>query len=232
MPIKTVVRLCQVDQNKKTMTKGRKPSPEVGIQVQESKITADSPTMNGSLVPISSGLGEKIRRKAHAANAILRFLCLLSSTTSLSFMLQAEQTANISMSGFNLPIQTKWSYSNSFEFLVAVSAAVAAHSLIQLALSIVKLINKSLPTPSRRHTWILFAGDQIFAYVMMSAGSASAGVTNPNRMGIQWNFTIPNFCKPLDRFCNHVGVSISSAFFSCFLLASSALLDVLLLSKP
>lgn len=71
---------------------------------------------------------------------------------------------------------------------------------------------------------------QIFAYAMMSAGSAASGVTNLNRTGIQHS-SLPNFCKPLHIFCTRVAVSIAFTFFSFFLLALTAVIDVVWLSK-
>lgn len=70
---------------------------------------------------------------------------------------------------------------------------------------------------------------QIFAYAVMSAGSAASGVTNLNRTGIHHS-SLPNFCKPLHLFCDRVAVSIAFTFFTCFLLAISVVLDVLWLS--
>ncbi|CAI9753792.1 unnamed protein product [Fraxinus pennsylvanica] len=65
---------------------------------------------------------------------------------------------------------------------------------------------------------------RIFAYAMISGGSAASGVTNLNRTGIRHS-SLPNFCKPLRIFCNRVAVSIAFTFFSCFLLALLAVLD-------
>ncbi|KAL6006110.1 hypothetical protein ACLOJK_040156 [Asimina triloba] len=222
------------------MTNGRKPPPEVGIQMPDSKVAADSATMSGPLVPVSSSADSKPRRKYDLAHALLRILCLLSSTAALSFMVSAEQSATVSVYGLELPVYSKWSFSDSFEnarfphlvvheppelwedrrfftwkkrmvgliklhsgslrgrFLVGISAAVAAHSLMQLVLSVSKIL-KSPVIPSRNHAWILFGGDQVFAYAVMSAGSASASVTNLNRTGIH-HTALPNFCKPLNRF--------------------------------
>lgn len=71
---------------------------------------------------------------------------------------------------------------------------------------------------------------QIFAYAMMSAGSAAAGITNLNRTGVK-HTALPNFCKALHSFCDHVAVSITFTFFGCLVLAASALQDVIWLSK-
>ncbi|KAF5190404.1 Casp-like protein 3a1 [Thalictrum thalictroides] len=197
--------------------------PDVGIQMQETKLSVvDSVTMSGPLMAV--------RRRSDVANALLRLICLFSSSIALAFMTTSEQSANISIYGFSLPVSSKWSYSPSFEYLVGVSAAAAAHSLLQLLLSVVKLVKRSPVIPSRNHAWLIFAGDQVFAYGMMSAGSAASGVTNLNRTGIHHS-ALPNFCKPLHRFCDRVAVSITFTFFSCFLLATSAVLDVFWLSK-
>lgn len=71
---------------------------------------------------------------------------------------------------------------------------------------------------------------QVFAYALMSAGSAASGVTNLNRTGIR-HTALPNFCKPLHKFCDHVGISIAFTFTSCFLLATSVVQDVIWLSQ-
>ena len=71
---------------------------------------------------------------------------------------------------------------------------------------------------------------QVFAYAMISAGAAASGVTNLNRTGIH-HTALPNFCKPLRSFCDHVAVSIFFTFFSCFLLAASAVQEVVWLSR-
>uniref|UniRef100_A0A7N2LLT7 CASP-like protein n=1 Tax=Quercus lobata TaxID=97700 RepID=A0A7N2LLT7_QUELO len=115
-------------------------------------------------------------------------------------------------------------------FLVGVSAAVAAHSLLQLLISASRLLRNSPVIPSRNHAWLIFAGDQVFAYAMISAGSAASGVTNLNRTGIR-HTALPNFCKYLHSFCDHVAISIAFTFFSCILLAMSAVQDVIWLSK-
>ncbi|KAF8370188.1 hypothetical protein HHK36_031774 [Tetracentron sinense] len=205
---------------------GQKNPPEVGIQMPETKsatITTSGPLVSGR--PDQNG-----RRKSDVAQAILRLVCLISSTMAVSFMATAEEAGTISIYGFHIPVSSKWSFSDSFEYLVGISAAVAAHSLLQLLLSALRLLRKSPGIPSRNHAWLIFAGDQAFAYAMMSAGSAASGVTNLNRTGIRHS-ALPNFCKPLHRFCDRIAVSVAFTFFSCFLLATSAVLDVIWLSK-
>ncbi|KAJ8644845.1 hypothetical protein MRB53_006593 [Persea americana] len=211
------------------MPEGPKSLQEAAIQMPEMKVAADSATMSGPLVEFSGVRERKLRLKADVAHVTLRLLCLVSSVVSLSLMVTAEQSATISVIGFDIPVYSKWSYSDSFEFLVGMSSAVAAHSLLQLVLSMAKLLKKAPVIPSRRHAWIIFAGDQAFAYAMMSAGSASAGVTNLNRTGIRHS-ALPDFCKALHHFCDRATVSIAFSFLTSFMLACSAILDVLWLS--
>ncbi|KAL9304440.1 hypothetical protein ACSQ67_021703 [Phaseolus vulgaris] len=198
--------------------------------LQESKVAAleTSGTMSGPLV----GAAERTRRRrrVEAMQLLLRGLCMASSVLSISLMVTAEESSSVSIYGFQLPLHSKWSFSESYEYLVGVCAAVAAHSLLQLLIGISRFLKTSSVIPSTNHAWLIFAGDQVFAYALMSAGSAASGVTNLNRTGIR-HTALPNFCKPLHKFCDHVGISIAFTFTSCFLLATSAVQDVIWLSQ-
>ncbi|KAF2301159.1 hypothetical protein GH714_020536 [Hevea brasiliensis] len=211
------------------MTNGQKVPPlEVAVQLPDSKVAAmeNSGTMSGPLM----GTTRPFARKAEVLHVALRLLCMATSVVALSFMVTAHQSSSVSIYGFKLPVYSKWSFSHSFVYLVGVSAAVVAHSLLQLLISMSRLLRKSPVITSRSHAWLIFAGDQVFAYAMIGAGAAASGVTNLNRTGIQ-HAPLPNFCKPLHYFCDHVAVSIAFTFFSCFLLAALAVHEVMWLSK-
>ncbi|GAB4842286.1 hypothetical protein Ancab_012256 [Ancistrocladus abbreviatus] len=213
---------------------------EVGVQLPTAKLPSPPPavemgTMSGPLVaPTSSSSFRRGDRKVlpmmDACHAALRLLCLLTSMIAICLMVTAKEASTVSLYGFQLPVYSKWSFADSFEYLVGVSGAVVAHSLLQLLLSLLRIRRKAPVIPTRRYAWLIFFGDQVFAYAMMSGGSAAAGVTNLNRTGIQ-HTALPNFCKPLHRFCDRVAASITFAIFSCFLLAASAVLDVIWLSN-
>ncbi|XP_027344596.1 CASP-like protein 3A1 [Abrus precatorius] len=198
--------------------------------LQESKVAAleSSGTMSGPLV--GAAAGTRRRRRTEAMQLILRMLCMATSLVALSLMVTAKESSSVSIYGFLLPIHSKWSFSESYEYLVGVSVAVAAHSLLQFLIGTSRFLRMSSVIPSRNHAWLIFAGDQAFAYALMSAGSAASGVTNLNRTGIR-HTALPNFCKPLHKFCDHVAISIAFTFFSCFLLATSAVQDVIWLSQ-
>lgn len=203
-------------------------TPEEALQ--DSKVVAieNSGTISGSLVGAAAEI--RRRRRAEAIQLSLRALCMATSVVSLSLMVTAKQASSVSIYGFRLPVHSKWSFSESYEYLVGVSAAVAAHSFLQLLIGSSRFLRMSSLIPSRNHAWLIFAGDQVFAYALMSAGSASSGVTNLNRTGIR-HTALPNFCKPLHKFCDHVAISIVFTFISCFLLATSAVQDIIWLSQ-
>ncbi|XP_021749759.1 CASP-like protein 3A1 [Chenopodium quinoa] len=208
---------------------------------EECKITTPPPalvaglemgTMSGPLAssPSPFSISRKVRpAMVDGVHVMLRLLCLVSSMVGLSLMVTAKQSSTLSLYGFQLPVYSHWSFSDSFEYLVGVSATVAAHSLLQLLISAARLRKKAVVIPSQKYAWVIYAGDQIFAYAMMSAGSAASGVTSLNRTGIR-HTALPNFCKPLHAFCDRVAASIAFTFLSCILLAASAVLDVIWLT--
>ncbi|XP_027126772.1 CASP-like protein 3A1 [Coffea arabica] len=200
----------------------------VNIQLPEMKVAAEMGTMSGPLV--APRPSRSVHGKMDIAHVVLRLACLLTSVTALSLMATAKQASTLSLYGFNVPVRSNWSFSDSFEYLVGVSAAVAVHSLLQLLISGSRSLRKSPAIPSRNHAWLIFAGDQVFAFAMLSAGSAASGVTNLNRTGIRHS-ALPNFCKPLHAFCDRVAASIAFAFLSSLFLAISTVLDVVWLTK-
>jgi hypothetical protein len=54
-----------------------------------------------------------------------------------------------------------------FRFLVGMSAASAAYSLAQLFIIVHRAVKKISMVPSRRHLWLLFAGDQVCQLVIL-----------------------------------------------------------------
>lgn len=204
---------------------GRKTPPEAPLQTAETKVTVKTMCVSSPDPQLA-----RITRKQELLHVILRLLCVLTSVTALSLMVTAKQSGEISLYGFDLPLYSKWSFSDSFVYVVGVCGAVAVHSLLQLLISGLRLMQRSPVILSSNHAWLIFAGDQIFTYALISAGSAASGVTNLNRTGIHHS-ALPNFCKPLRHFCDRVAVSIGMTFFSCFLLAISTVLDVICISK-
>ncbi|KAM3267943.1 CASP-like protein 3A1 [Capsicum chacoense] len=205
------------------MINGVNNPPDVGIQLAEMKLSVAESE--------SRPLGRNnVDKKAEVMQVVLRAMCLVSSVTAVSLMVTAEQTATISVVGINFPWHSKWSFSHSFEYLVGVSAAVAVHLILQLLISGSRLVRGSPIIFSRNHGWLIFAFDQVFALALISAGSSASSVSSLNYTGIR-HIALPNFCKPLQKFCDRVATSIAFTFLSCFLLAILVVLDVIWLSS-
>ncbi|XP_060206608.1 CASP-like protein 3A1 [Lycium barbarum] len=204
------------------MINGVKNPPDVGIQITEMKLGTETVTVSQS--------APRVNGKAEVIQVVLRVLCVMTSVTALSLMVTAEQASTITVFGFNIPLHSKWSFSHSFEYLAGVSSAVALHLLLQLLISGSRMLHGLSIISSRYHGWLVFAADQLFALALMSAGSSASSVSSLNHTGIR-HTALPNFCKPLHRFCDRVATSIAFTFLSCFLLAILVVLDVLWLSK-
>ncbi|KAI3416935.1 CASP-like protein [Psidium guajava] len=215
------------------MFNGQKlPQPEAVLQLSETNVAADRQglTTNRTLEEEGAPRLKGAHWKADVMHVILRVTCMAASLTALSFMVTAKQHSFLVIYDFQFPVHSKWSFSNSFVYLVGVSGAAAIHSCLQMLVCVSRLLRESPAIPSRNYAWLRFAGDQVLAYALMSAGSAASGVTNLNRTGIR-HTALPNFCKPLHSFCDHVTVSIAFTFLSCILLATSVVLDVIGLAK-
>ncbi|KAM3351276.1 hypothetical protein ACQJBY_023343 [Aegilops geniculata] len=195
---------------------------ELGIQM---------PAMGSSAVlePPTTSVASRCPRLDMAMVAT-RAAALVMALLSMSLMVSAKQRGSLIIFGIEIPLYAKWSLSDSLKSLVGISAAAAAYSLAQLLSIAHKALKKVPAVPSRRYAWMLLAGDQVFAYAMLSAGSAAAAVANLNRTGIR-HTALPNFCKPLPRFCDLSAASIACAFLSCTFLAASAVIDVICLSN-
>ncbi|KAK2654681.1 hypothetical protein Ddye_014537 [Dipteronia dyeriana] len=169
-------------------------------------------------------------RRAEVALLVLRALSLVGAVMAFSFMLTAKQSGVVSVYGLQLPVSSQWSHSSAFLYLAVMSAIAAAYSLLQFLITGSRLLKNAPVIPSRRQAWLILAADQIFAYAMVSAGSAASGITNLNRTGIK-HTPLPSFCKALPSFCDHIAVSIAFTFFSFVSFAASSLQIVTWLSS-
>ncbi|KFK38982.1 hypothetical protein AALP_AA3G184700 [Arabis alpina] len=175
------------------------------------------------------GNGHRHRRN-DVAMVVLRAMCMAVSTVAVSLMVTARETSTTTLYGFEFQLHAVWSLSDSLIYLLVVSSATVLYSLLQLIISGTRLMRKSPVIPTRTQAWFCFVADQILGYAMISGGSAALGVTNMNRTGIR-HMPLPNFCKSLEFFCDHLAVSVVFALFAFLLLAVSSHLDVLRLLR-
>ncbi|KAJ4897928.1 CASP-like protein 3A1 [Raphanus sativus] len=169
-------------------------------------------------------------RRGDVAMVVLRAMCMAVSAVAVLLMVTARETSMTTLYGFEFQLHAVWSLSDSLIYLVVVTSATVIYSCLQLVLSGTRLMRRSPVVPTRRQAWFCFVADQILGYAMVSGGSAALGVTNMNRTGIR-HMPLPNFCKSLDFFCDHLAISIVFALFAFLLLAASSILDVVALSR-
>ncbi|VVA97827.1 unnamed protein product [Arabis nemorensis] len=169
-------------------------------------------------------------RRNDVAMVVLRAMCMAVSTVAVSLMVTARETSMTTLYGFEFQLHAVWSLSDSLIYLLVVSSATVLYSLIQLIISGTRVMRKLPVIPTRTQAWFCFVADQMLGYAMISGGSAALGVTNMNRTGIR-HMPLPNFCKSLEFFCDHLAISVVFALFAFLLLAVSSLLNVLRLSR-
>ncbi|KAL1199460.1 CASP-like protein 3A1 [Cardamine amara subsp. amara] len=199
-------------------------------QKQNSTVVAEETKLD---IPTATTYGESNRhggcRRNDVAMVVIRVMCMAVSTFAVSMMLTAHETTMTTLYGFEFQLHAVWSLSDSLIYLVVVSSATVLYSFLQLIISGTRLMRKSPVIPTRTQAWFCFVADQIMGYAMVSGASAALGVTNMNRTGIR-HMPLPNFCKSLGFFCDHLAVSVVFTLFAFLLLAVASILDVLRLS--
>lgn len=93
------------------MTGDRKMSsvPEVAVQLPE--MTKLRP-IGGLIEPSDRSLD---RLRADLCQLMLRLICVATSVTAMSLMVTAAESSTVSIYGFELPVHSKWSFSDVFE---------------------------------------------------------------------------------------------------------------------
>ncbi|XP_058755161.1 CASP-like protein 2B1 [Vicia villosa] len=113
---------------------------------------------------------------------------------------------------FTLEKKAKFTDMKALVFLVVANGLAAGYSLIQglrCGVSMIKgsvLFNKPL-------AWAIFSGDQVMAYITVSAVAAAAQSAVFAKMGqpeLQWM----KICNMYGKFCNQVGEGLASAFLA------------------
>lgn len=90
--------------------------PEVAVQLPETtKVAAmasESSTINELMEPPERSFD---RLRADLYQLALRLICIATSTTAMTLMVTAKESSTVSIYGFELPVHSKWSFSDAFE---------------------------------------------------------------------------------------------------------------------
>uniref|UniRef100_A0A0E0FSJ8 CASP-like protein n=1 Tax=Oryza nivara TaxID=4536 RepID=A0A0E0FSJ8_ORYNI len=105
-----------------------------------------------------------------------RAVALVMAVLSMALMISAKQRGSLKIFGIEIPLYANWSFSDSLEYLVGMSAVSAAYCLAQLLLTAHKAVKNAPVVQSRNYAWLLFTGDQ------------DGGVAGTGRVGgVRWH---------------------------------------------
>ncbi|CAA0818000.1 CASP-like protein 2B2 [Striga hermonthica] len=160
-------------------------------------------------VPVYHGSRLKvIDRRVRLTELILR--CLICGLTVISAALIGTDSQVREI--FTIRKRAKFTDMKALVFLVIANGLAAGYSLIQVlrcAVSMVKgsvLFNKPL-------AWAIFSGDQVMAYLTLSAVAAAVQSGIFSQFGqpeLQWMKT----CNLYAKFCNQIGEGVASSLLA------------------
>ncbi|KAG6387522.1 hypothetical protein SASPL_152714 [Salvia splendens] len=155
-------------------------------------------------VPVYTNLSV-IEKRVRVAELVLRFMVCAFAVVSGLLVGTDSQVKEI----FGIRKKAKFTDVKALVFMVIVSGLAAAYSLAQVVrcvLSVMRgglLLNKPL-------AWAIFSGDQVMAYLGVSAVAAAAQSGALAKLGqpeLQWM----KVCNMYAKFCNQIGEGIGAA---------------------
>ncbi|KAM3281067.1 CASP-like protein 4C2 [Capsicum chacoense] len=174
-------------------------SPRVRNGVVETP--SPSPHFNSSVAV------HKLRR-FNILIVVFRFASFCFSLASAIFMFTNSR------SGDDLP---QWHHFDAFRFVAVAGAIVALYSLFEVGASVWEISRGATVFPEVVQVWFDFGHDQVFAYMLLSAGSAGTSLVRTLRE--------MDTCKVNNSFCVQSDISIAFGFAGFMFLGFSSLLS-------
>ncbi|KAL2245019.1 CASP-like protein 2B1 [Sesamum indicum] len=157
-------------------------------------------------VPVYHGSNVKvIDRRVKVAELVLR--CVICVLAILAAVLIGTDTQVREI--FTIRKKAKFTDMKALVFLVIANGLAAAYSLVQVLRCVLSMIRGTVLF-SKPLAWAIFSGDQVMAYLSLSAVAASAQSAVFAKLGqpeLQWMKT----CTLYEKFCNQVGEGVASA---------------------
>ncbi|KAK6149648.1 hypothetical protein DH2020_017173 [Rehmannia glutinosa] len=161
-------------------------------------------------VPVYHGSKLKvIDRRVRVAELVLR--CLICGLAIVSAVLIVTDTQVREI--FTIRKRAKFTDMKALVFLVIANGIAAAYSLVQVLRCVVSMI-KGTVLFNKPLAWAIFSGDQVMAYLTLSAVAAavqSGIIAQFGQTELQWMKT----CKLYAKFCNQVGEGVASSLLAC-----------------
>ncbi|GAB4854830.1 hypothetical protein Ancab_023414 [Ancistrocladus abbreviatus] len=138
---------------------------------------------------------------------IFRVATFIFSLSSFVFM------ATNSRGGPNSP---QWYDFDAFRFVLAAGAIVAVYSLFEMVASVWEITRGATLFPEIFQVWFDFGHDQVFAYLLLSAGSAGTALAR--------RLKDTDTCTAASAFCLQSDISVALGFAGFLFLGLSSLL--------
>lgn len=138
---------------------------------------------------------------------VLRLASFCFSLAAAVFMLTNSRGSN----------SLHWYDFDAFRFVLAANAIVALYSCLEMGASVWEISRGVTLFPEVYQVWFDFCHDQVFAYMLLSAGSAGTALAKTLRG--------TNTCTAKNAFCVQADISIALGFVGFLFLGFSSLLS-------
>ncbi|KAD2805113.1 hypothetical protein R6Q59_029592 [Mikania micrantha] len=115
------------------------------------------------------------------------------------------------------PESPRWYHFGAFRFVFAANSIVAVYSLLEIGASVWEIYSGCTVFPEFSQVWFDFGHDQVFAYMLLSAGSAGTELARQLR--------VVATCTANNAFCIQSDVAVALGFAGFLSLLISSLLS-------
>ncbi|KAK4774468.1 hypothetical protein SAY86_009403 [Trapa natans] len=160
--------------------------------------------------PFQSTLSLQKIRRLNYLSLLLRIASFCFSVASAIFMATDYRCPHSAVT---------WYRFDAFRYVFAANAIVSLYSLFQLVVSVWEISRNATLLPEVLQVWFDFGHDQVFAYMLMSAGSAGAALSRTLKS------PEPDICSSRSSFCIQADIAVALGLASFTFLGFSCLLS-------
>ncbi|KAK9049120.1 hypothetical protein SSX86_016843 [Deinandra increscens subsp. villosa] len=152
-----------------------------------------------------STLSERKLRRFNYFILVFRLAAFCFSLSAAVFMIAADSAS------------PRWYDFGAFRFVVAANSIVALYSLFEMVASVWEISRGSTVFPESCQVWFDFGHDQVFAYLLLSAGSVGTEMAR--------QLSAIATCTSSNAFCVQSDIALALGFAGFLVLMISSLLS-------
>lgn len=168
---------------------------------------ANSPLSPHHDIRFHSTLSAHKLKRLNSLILLFRVATFVFSLSSFVFMLTNSRSSP----------QSHWFDFDAFRFVLAANGIVAVYSLVEMVTAVWEITTGVTLFPEVYQVWFDFGHDQVFAYLLLSAGSAGTALVKTLRG--------TDTCTATSSFCVQSDISIALGFAGFLFLAFSSLIS-------